>query len=60
MFGFSSIEYVGVQTADGARTDFSSIKSTISNALHDNNIRSPRPLSVIYKALKVSQENPSI
>ncbi len=50
---FSSIEYVGIQTLDGQQTDFSQIKATITAALENNKIRSPRRLSVIFKALKV-------
>jgi hypothetical protein len=50
---FSAIEYVGVQTPGGKRTDFSDIRATIASILENNNIRSPRRLSVIFKALKV-------
>jgi hypothetical protein len=50
---FSSIEYVGIQTISGKGTDFSEIKATITSTLENNKIRSPRRLSVIFKALKV-------
>ncbi len=50
---FSSIEYVGTQTLGGKQTDFSEIKATITAILENNKIRSPRRLSVIFKALKV-------
>jgi hypothetical protein len=50
---FSSIEYVGIQTLGGKQTDFSEIKATIMATLENNKIRSPRRLSVIFKALKV-------
>jgi zinc finger FYVE domain-containing protein 1 len=50
---YSSIEYVGSQTIGGKPTDFSEIKATIAATLDNNNIRSRRRLSVIFKALKV-------
>jgi hypothetical protein len=50
---FSSIEYVGIQTLGGKQTDFSEIKATITSTLENNKIRSPRRLSIIFKALKV-------
>ena len=53
MIVFSSIEYVGIQTLGGKQTDFSEIKATIMATLENNKIRSPRRLSVIFKALKV-------
>ncbi|CAF4008645.1 unnamed protein product, partial [Rotaria sp. Silwood1] len=52
MYIFSSIEYVGTQTLGGKQTDFSDIKATITATLENNKIRSPRRLSVIFKALK--------
>jgi len=52
----SSIEYVGIQTEGGRSSDFSEIKATIAATLDNNNIRSRRRLSVIYKALKVYEE----
>jgi hypothetical protein len=56
----SSIEYVGIQTIGGHPTDFSSIKATIAATLDNNNIRSRRRLSVIFKALKVKIESNSL
>jgi len=53
----SSIEYVGIQTLGGKQTDFSDIKATITATLENNKIRSPRRLSVIFKALKVNRTN---
>lgn len=53
--GFSSIEYVGIRTEGGQSSDFSQIKATIAATLDNNNIRSRRRLSIIYKALKVRQ-----
>ena len=53
--GFSSIEYVGIRTEGGQPSDFSQIKATIAATLDNNNIRSRRRLSIIYKALKVRQ-----
>jgi hypothetical protein len=53
MYLFSSIEYVGIQTLGGKQTDFSEIKAAITSILENNKIRSPRRLSVIFKALKV-------
>jgi hypothetical protein len=53
MYSFSSIEYVGIQTLGGKQTDFSEIKAAITSTLENNKIRSPRRLSVIFKALKV-------
>jgi zinc finger FYVE domain-containing protein 1 len=50
---YSSIEYVGIQTIGGKSTDFHEIKEIITSTLDNNNIRSRRRLSVIYKALKV-------
>ena len=50
---FSSIEYVGIQTLGGKRSDFSEIKATITAVLENNKIRSRRPVSVVFKALKV-------
>jgi hypothetical protein len=50
---FSSIEYVGIQTLGGKKTDFSNIKATITEILENNKIRSPRRLSTVFKALKV-------
>ena len=49
---FRSIEYVGIRTTEGNRSDFSSIKSKIFNVLEENSSR--RRLSVIFKSLKVS------
>ncbi len=54
LFLYSSIEYVGIQSIGGKPTDFSEIKATIAATLDNNNIRSRRRLSVIFKALKVS------
>ncbi|CAF3465420.1 unnamed protein product, partial [Rotaria sp. Silwood2] len=48
-----SIEYVGIQTLGGTETDFSEIKATVTEILENNKIRSPRRLSIIFKALKV-------
>lgn len=53
MYNFSSIEYVGIQTPGGKRTDFSELKATITSTLENTKIRSPRRLSVIFRALKV-------
>ncbi|CAF3400423.1 unnamed protein product [Rotaria sp. Silwood1] len=53
---YSSIEYVGTQTLGGKQTDFSDIKATITATLENNKIRSPRRLSVIFKALKALNE----
>lgn len=50
---FSSIEYVGIQTTGGQPTNFSELKATITSILENNKIRSPRRLSIIFKALKV-------
>ncbi|CAF3982801.1 unnamed protein product [Rotaria sp. Silwood2] len=49
---YSSIEYVGIQTLGGTETDFSEIKATVTEILENNKIRSPRRLSIIFKALK--------
>jgi hypothetical protein len=49
----SSIEYVGIQTVGGIPSNFNEIKATIAATLNNNNIRSRRRLSIIYKALKV-------
>ncbi|CAF3923670.1 unnamed protein product, partial [Rotaria sp. Silwood1] len=46
--------YVGTQTLGGNQTDFNDIKATITATLENNKIRSPRRLSVIFKALKVT------
>ncbi len=51
---FSSIEYVGIRTEGGQISDFSKIKAAIAATLDNNNIRSRRRLSVIYKALRVN------
>ncbi|CAF1557563.1 unnamed protein product, partial [Rotaria sordida] len=53
---YSSIEYVGTQTFGGKQTDFNEIKATITATLENNKIRSPRRLSVIFKALKALNE----
>ena len=53
MMLFSLIEYVGTQTASGQQTDFSNLRATITSTLDNNKIRSPRRLSVIFRALKV-------
>ncbi|CAF2386562.1 unnamed protein product [Rotaria sp. Silwood2] len=53
---FSSIEYVGTQTLGGKKTDFSDIRATITATLENNKIRSPRRLSVVFKALKALNE----
>ncbi|CAF4755670.1 unnamed protein product, partial [Rotaria sp. Silwood1] len=53
---YSSIEYVGTQTLGGNQTDFNDIKATITATLENNKIRSPRRLSVIFKALKALNE----
>lgn len=50
----SSIEYVGIQTKIGKSSDFSEIKAAINEKLENNNRRSRRPLSVIFRALKVN------
>lgn len=50
----SSIEYVGTQTNHGRKTNFSEMKATILEVLENNKIRSPRRLSIIFRALKVS------
>lgn len=53
-FRCSAIEYVGLQTVGGEKSDFSEIKATIASSLENNNVRSRRRLSVIFKALKVN------
>ncbi|UJR09856.1 hypothetical protein I4U23_014078 [Adineta vaga] len=53
---YSSIEYVGIQTMGTEPTDFTEIKATIAAILNNNNIRSRRSLSVIFKALKALNE----
>ncbi len=50
---YNSIEYVGIQTSGGKQTDFNVLKVAITSILENNKIRSPRRLSVIFKALKV-------
>lgn len=57
---YSSIEYVGIRTEGGQPSDFSQIKATIAATLDNNNIRSRRRLSVIYKALKVIQRRSNV
>ena len=54
----SAIEYVGVQTVGGKKSDFREIKATIAANLENNNVRSRRHLSVIFKALKVNRKAP--
>ena len=49
---FRAIEYVGIRTNEGNRSDFASIKATIFSVLEEN--RSRRRLSMIFKSLKVS------
>ena len=51
---FSSIEYVGIQTLGGKSTDFSELKATVTAILENNKIRSPRRLTAVFTALKVS------
>ncbi|CAM4913980.1 unnamed protein product [Rotaria socialis] len=53
---YSSIEYVGIQAQSGKSSDFSEIKATISETLENNNRRSRRPLSVVFKAIKALNE----
>ncbi|CAF1075055.1 unnamed protein product [Adineta steineri] len=53
---YSSLEYVGIQTTGDKPSDFSTIKATIAATLNNNNIRSRRRLSVIFKALKALNE----
>ncbi|CAF3018527.1 unnamed protein product, partial [Rotaria sp. Silwood2] len=50
---YSSIKYVGIQNIGEKSLDFSEIKTTITDILNNNNIHSYKPLSVIFKVLKV-------
>ena len=47
------MEYVGIQTIGNKSSNFSEIKAMIAATLNNNNIRSRRRLSIIFKALKV-------
>ena len=51
---FSSIEYVGTRT-QVPPTDFSSLRRCLSDLLLNNSVRTPRPLEVIFLALKVRE-----
>ncbi|CAF0874456.1 unnamed protein product [Adineta ricciae] len=53
---YSSMEYVGIQTVGSKSSNFSEIKAMIAATLNNNNIRSRRRLSIIFKALKALNE----
>lgn len=52
---FSSIHYKGTRTYNPP-TDFSGLRRAVEQQLENNTTRSPRQPGVIYKALKVSEE----
>ena len=53
LFYVVRLNMVGIQTEGGTSSNFSEIKATIATILNNNNIRSRRRLSIIFKALKV-------
>lgn len=52
MDAFSGIQYIGTQTVN-TPTDFSKMKKAVTDVIENSSVRSYRPVSVIYQALKV-------
>ena len=48
---FSSLRYVGIQTSSSGSTDYSKLICALRNDLENTTVRSPRPPSVIFKAM---------
>ncbi|KAM7347175.1 zinc finger FYVE domain-containing protein 1-like isoform 3-T3 [Cochliomyia hominivorax] len=48
---FSSLRYVGIQTSALGSTDFSKLLIALRSDLENTTVRSPRPPSVIFKAM---------
>ncbi|XP_033125854.1 zinc finger FYVE domain-containing protein 1-like [Anneissia japonica] len=55
MRAFSSIHYVGTRT-DKPPTNFKILRDRLKEHIKDNTVRSPRPVSVMFAALKVLNE----
>ncbi|XP_067637348.1 zinc finger FYVE domain-containing protein 1-like isoform X2 [Eurosta solidaginis] len=50
---FSSLRYIGIQTSKPIPTDYSKLKTAIKLEIENTTVRSPRQLSVVFKAMNV-------
>ncbi|XP_071962254.1 zinc finger FYVE domain-containing protein 1-like [Antedon mediterranea] len=52
---FSSLHYVGTRT-NNLPTNFNILREKLEDQIKDNTVRSPRPVAIVFKALRVLNE----
>ncbi|PAA48718.1 hypothetical protein BOX15_Mlig026800g3, partial [Macrostomum lignano] len=53
---YAKLIYVGIRSSPGQPTNFEPLRKRLHRALHSNEIRSPRPIRVIYGMLRALNE----